>query len=117
VFDHDLATLDNAANLFVHPSIFERVGLPVLEAMRHTCANVERVVAAGALAPLPTTYGCAGDYYMAFADDAWLEPDLRSQGNIHNRSRGLQAVTLQAGWIVDPDFSSGLSATTDEAWP
>jgi glycosyltransferase involved in cell wall biosynthesis len=55
VTDEELAALYNGATLYVHPSLYEGFGLPVLEAMRCGAA-----VIAGSFSSLPEVVGTAG---------------------------------------------------------
>lgn len=55
VKDEELAALYNGATLYVHPSLYEGFGLPVLEAMRCGAA-----VIAGSASSLPEVVGDAG---------------------------------------------------------
>jgi glycosyltransferase involved in cell wall biosynthesis len=94
VTDEELAALYNGATLYVHPSLYEGFGLPVLEAMRCGAA-----VIAGSFSSLPEVVGDAGVLFdpgdpaaLARAiEELWSDPGRR-------RELGERALAQAAGF-------------------
>lgn len=110
VSDEELAALYNGATLYVHPSLYEGFGLPVLEAMRCGAA----VIAAGA-SSLPEVVGDAGALFDP-ADPAALAQTIEELRRDPGRRRELgERALVRASGFRPEDLGRETLATYEEA--
>lgn len=110
VADEELVALYGAATLYVHPSLYEGFGLPVLEAMRCGAA-----VIAGSSSSLPEVVGDAGALFDP-ADPAALARAIEELRGDPGRRRELgERALAQAAGFRPEDLGRETLAAYEEA--